>query len=467
MLTLSDYYDIAITSFFDIRHVERDYYVWAKLHSRGYKVLIITNIQESCEYFRQKGVDAVNIAQFSVPKMNRNCILEECRRIQNTYLLEQSFYKFVETNYLQAPALFPCRNTAVRHAIIRFRQFEALFEKTHIDCLFQIYTADIDRMALWLVAKKKCRCVWSYTASGLPDKEVVLVANSTFEVVGLKKRFEEIKSYDKKFMSNLRKKILELKKTNQYLPPPQFGLITKLRKLKYVKGRIRKSRKTIILKKLLNHLFVFPCRRLMIRHITHMPVAGEKYVFYPMHAPLESQVIVRGFPYRNEFELIKSIALSLPFGFKLYVKEHPGYEGWYSLREFKSLSSYPQICIVPASLNSHDLIRNAKLSIVINSTVWIEALLFNTPVLTLGSGFFSGFGVCHEVLDLNFLDRAIEKALRSPPDKERAGRFMQALYDVSYPLAFRYYLTQSPAAAGQKMGDFIADLLKTPTVAYN
>ena len=77
----------------------------------------------------------------------------------------------------------------------------------------------------------------------------------------------------------------------------------------------------------------------------------------------------------------------------------------------------PNIRIVPPLTSSHELIAQAEAIAVISSTVGLEALLYEKPVLTLGAPFYSGYGVTLDVSTTAEIPRARARAaaLRARP----------------------------------------------------
>lgn len=463
-MNTENHFDIALTSFYDMRHIERDFFLCKGLMDKGHKVIVFTDSPDNYVYFKNKHIDTVNISEEVTKIVINEDINSVINLIKSKYNIPYSIYKFVETNYLQNKRLYKSRLNAVEYAVKLFLAYERIFKVIKINSLFQLYTSDIDRMVLWYVARLYCKKVFSYTASGFPQKELIVVENQEFKVAGLKEEFSRLKQYDRQLIDRIRDTVIALKRDNKYLVPPMFSLRNKFKKLPYVKNLLKRSDKRLLVKDLFTDLAIKPLRKRITRSFYQMPDEREQYIFYPIHAPLEDQVIVRGFPYRNEFELIKSIALSIPYGYKLYIKEHPGYEGFYPVRMFRELCDFHNIKILPPRMNSHEIIRKAVLCIVINSTVWFESLLLKVPVISLGKGFFTGFGVCKEINDLSGLDRAIEEVLATPPDDDTIERFLHALYAVSYEHLFRYYLSHIPETAGAELAELVHTFVSTKSL---
>jgi hypothetical protein len=71
--------------------------------------------------------------------------------------------------------------------------------------------------------------------------------------------------------------------------------------------------------------------------------------------------------------------------------------------------------------------------VVISSTVGLEALLYDQPVLTLGEPFYAGFGVTLDVHSFAEIAERVPELLRFRPDPERIRRFLHAAMRNCYP----------------------------------
>ena len=149
-------------------------------------------------------------------------------------------------------------------------------------------------------------------------------------------------------------------------------------------------------------------------------------------------MIVRGFPHLDEIALIKVIAMSLPAGCKLYVKEHPGWEGWHTLCELRRLKEIDEVFLIESTTNSHTVIAHAAGCVVLNSSVWFESLMLSKPVICLGTGIFTGLGLVREVYDLRKLDREIAAMIGLAPDRKVLDRFLNAMWNLSYDGVYHY-----------------------------
>jgi Capsule polysaccharide biosynthesis protein len=123
--------------------------------------------------------------------------------------------------------------------------------------------------------------------------------------------------------------------------------------------------------------------------VFEQPVAGEKYVLYPIHFQPEASTLVQAPMYLNQLELLRDIAASLPIGYRLYVKEHLSNRGRRPLSFYNQLRAIPSARLLGPDADTWSLIRNASAVAVITGTMGWEALMFECPVVTFGTVFFN------------------------------------------------------------------------------
>lgn len=161
---------------------------------------------------------------------------------------------------------------------------------------------------------------------------------------------------------------------------------------------------------------------------------NEKYVFYPLHVSTDAQILVRAPQYINQLDVVKNISISLPVGYQLYVKEHPGDVGGTLLEDLKKIAMIPNVKLLSPFENSLRIIQNSGCIITINSTVGWEALLLKKPVINLGKAFYEISGLTYPLRDLYKLPETIRLALRvNPVNEEILLKFVNAMLTVTHP----------------------------------
>jgi len=139
----------------------------------------------------------------------------------------------------------------------------------------------------------------------------------------------------------------------------------------------------------------------------------EKFIFFPLHAVFDMQVLVRSPFYFNQAELVRSIALSLPSDTKLYVKEHPENIGYTPIDQLKKIKGIENVRLLDPVLNSHGLIKNSEVVITIASTTGWEAFLYEKPVITFGKAFYSYSDLVYKIGRIEELPKLIKDVLKN------------------------------------------------------
>jgi capsule polysaccharide modification protein KpsS len=157
------------------------------------------------------------------------------------------------------------------------------------------------------------------------------------------------------------------------------------------------------------------------------------FVYFPLHVT-DDYKIRKLIPHCvDQASILEQVADALPPGYDLVLKEHPMSVGRNSLRLLRRLRTRPNVRLVEPHTSSHELIRRAEAVAVISSTVGIEALLYDKPVLTLGEPFYSGYGVTLDVGSFAEIRTKVPELPRFRPDHERIVRLLAAAMRVTLP----------------------------------
>ncbi len=175
-------------------------------------------------------------------------------------------------------------------------------------------------------------------------------------------------------------------------------------------------------------------RKKLAPFLYEQPRFEEKYLFYPLHIPSDAQILVKAPQFRDQLGLIDNLCHHLPMGYKIYVKEHPNDTGGTRLRLLKKIKDLPNVRLIDAKINSHDLIKNAQAIITVNSNVGWEGLLYEKPVIVLGRAFYDISGLTLNLRDFYKLPETFQKALNQKEfDREKLHRFVNAVLNSVLP----------------------------------
>src|SRR4051794_14638356 len=161
---------------------------------------------------------------------------------------------------------------------------------------------------------------------------------------------------------------------------------------------------------------------------------GQRPFFYfPLHVTDDFK-IERAIPWCADQEyLIEQVSWALPQGYDLVLKEHPVSIGRNDPAMLRRLTRIPNVRLVDPYTSSHDLIKDSSAVVVISSTVGIEALMYDKPVLTLGLPYYGGYGVTVDVDSFRHIRTAVPALLEFEPDHERILQLLGAGMRVTMP----------------------------------
>jgi hypothetical protein len=166
-------------------------------------------------------------------------------------------------------------------------------------------------------------------------------------------------------------------------------------------------------------------RSLAARALYQQP-RERPFLYFPLHVT-DDYKIKRLIPHCvDQASLIEQVADALPQGYDLVLKEHPMSVGRNSLGLLRRLRRIPNARLLDPHTNSHDLMLRSAGVVVISSTVGLEALMYEKPVLTMGQPFYSGYGVTLDLDSFREVREKVPELLQFRPDREQILRFLQA-----------------------------------------
>ena len=182
------------------------------------------------------------------------------------------------------------------------------------------------------------------------------------------------------------------------------------------------------------------------RKLFESPVAGEKFVLFPLHFQPEASTLIRAPFYLDQLSLIENIAKSIPIDHKLYVKEHSVSVGKRPASYYQRIKSIGNVRLISPYVESHDLIRQASAVLSITGTLGWEAVLYEVPVITFGDAFYNAFDLVYRARDVRLLPDLISEAITHfRPDRELLLKFIAAMFLGTYegfrPSTDSYVLT--------------------------
>ncbi|WP_211323766.1 capsular polysaccharide export protein, LipB/KpsS family [Chitinophaga dinghuensis] len=160
----------------------------------------------------------------------------------------------------------------------------------------------------------------------------------------------------------------------------------------------------------------------------------EKYFYFPLHVPNDSQLTQRGLPFVNQAALVETLSSYIPYPYKLIVKEHPYGRGQYKLDQLKRISRLPNVILVPPHMNSHGIIPKVDAIIAINSSVGFEAIMYKKKVVALGRSFYRENGVTIDIHSLYELETLLSKLKSFELTDEKILNFLWRVKESTYDI---------------------------------
>jgi capsular polysaccharide export protein len=155
---------------------------------------------------------------------------------------------------------------------------------------------------------------------------------------------------------------------------------------------------------------------------------NQHIILLILQVPLDVNMIKHSPNFKSHTEILKSVHSNLPKDTKLIVREHPLYINKYE----KSFYTY---------VNRHGIeienniplaiaLETAKVVVVNNSSVGIEAILNYKPVVVLGNAFYDNDRICLKLKTKEKLAQVLKNSLDFEPNKVAIDNFKNLLFNT-------------------------------------
>src|SRR5579864_1747433 len=114
-------------------------------------------------------------------------------------------------------------------------------------------------------------------------------------------------------------------------------------------------------------------------------------VYFPLHVQPEFTTDVRAPFLTNQLALIESISKSVPAGYRVVVKEHPGMKGERNLGYYRDIQEIHNVQLLSPAVDSHEVIQQSDAVLTITGSSAWEGILYEKPVIAFGPLCY-GFG---------------------------------------------------------------------------
>lgn len=160
----------------------------------------------------------------------------------------------------------------------------------------------------------------------------------------------------------------------------------------------------------------------------------DPFVLFALHLQPESSTMVRGQCFQDMLSVVRNFALSLPAGYRLYVKEHDVMFGQRPLAFFHELKHMPNVVRVSPYESGPDLVRRSSAVAAITGTTAWEAAMLGKPVVMLGHSFFDMYRGIDRITDPTGLPDVFRERLRHfEHDEQDLVTFVAAVFASIVP----------------------------------
>ncbi len=120
---------------------------------------------------------------------------------------------------------------------------------------------------------------------------------------------------------------------------------------------------------------------------------NQKYVFFPLQVFRDIQLAFGDWidDVQELISIVRDVARHLPEDWRVITKEHPRCLQRYDIKSMEN-----ERFLFANGNATPDLIKNASLIVTLNSSVGLEAMLFNKPVVVLGNAFYAFDSLAHK-----------------------------------------------------------------------
>ena len=416
--------------FTTLQTYESDFYgrVGAELTRRGHETSHVTVSRASARALRERGIEARCLPDL-IQALPPADLGEEIVRIEATYEMPhiRDVYR----------ADWPCQGKPERWCLERtvahFRALEQVFDEERPDVLVPEVGNETVRVASHLIGLERGIPVLFLLYTIFPNP-LRLYVDTLHAPIVPEDELRELTAAERREVEDFREGFTErAKPIREHRRVP-----IELRRAKVFAGHLARRRGEDG-----DNDYLRPWRLLRgnasewARERAARPFYDElparPFVYFPLHVT-DDYKIKRIIPHTvDQTSLVEQVADALPPGIDLVLKEHPMSVGRNSIKLLRRLRERPNVKLVGPYTSSHELIRRAQAVAVISSTVGLEALLYEKPVLTLGRPFYAGYGITLDVDSFAEIRDAVPALLRFRPGPERIRRFLHAAMRHCYP----------------------------------
>tara|TARA_B110000014_G_C20098316_1_gene576055 strand:+ start:364 stop:1881 length:1518 start_codon:yes stop_codon:yes gene_type:complete len=179
------------------------------------------------------------------------------------------------------------------------------------------------------------------------------------------------------------------------------------------------------------------------KNLEKNPDLNTKFIYFSLSDEEEMSVLHYTPFYTNQIETVRHVAKSIPIGYKLYVKEHPGrgVRGWRTIEDYQSLIDIPNVVLIHPSVEPLDIYENCSLVVSLRGTSGLDAAFYGKPSIVFGEILYSVLPFVYKVENLTNLPQLINTALKTNVNPIDVDRFFNLVTEKSIEFSELNYLS--------------------------
>jgi hypothetical protein len=418
--------------FSTLQTYESDFYgrVGAELARRGHEVAHVTVSRQAARLLRDAGWDARSVHDVAAALGPPASLADEIRRVEATYPIPH----IRDVYYADRVTDGRPEDWSIRRTVDYFRALEHIVDDLRPDVMVPEVGNEVLRVVSHLVGMNRGIPVLFLLYTLFPNP-LRLTVDTLHAPIVEPDDLREPTPEERRAVDEFRERF-----TRAATPiRPYRSWPLERRRLRVFAGHVRRKRtedrdnEYLEPWRLLRSNAGEAARARIVRPFYSDLPSERPFVYFPLHVT-DDYKIKKVIPHCvDQVSIVEQIASALPPGYDVVVKEHPMSVGRNSVRLLRRLRSTPNVLLVAPRTSTHELIRRAAAVAVISSTVGVEALLYEKPVLTLGRPFYAGLGLTLDVNSFAEIRATVPELLRFRPDGERIVRFLAAAMRATLP----------------------------------
>lgn len=252
------------------------------------------------------------------------------------------------------------------------------------------------------------------------------------------KTFEELRNYLSKYniyAQNVKFEQRFLKSKSGLLKSAfQFLFVSNNSNVKTHYTYYGRTKFRVLIKSILYSLRTKYRKNFIDRNLPRQVNNTKPFIYFPMHIEQERSLLIIAPFYTNQLEVIKNIVKSLPVGYDLFIKEHPGMSarGWHSISYYKEISSMPNVHLIHPSVKPEEIIEKCSLVITISGTASFDAVCYKKPSIVFVDTSFSMLPSVYRLKTIEELPYAIRSSLQTEVKVSDLNKYVNFINGISF-----------------------------------